>query len=304
MYEFRTTLPGDDTSLDISVYDKDDHGDDFVGSTSIELADRWYSPEWQSMEMKPIELRPIYVPISKMVQGKLELWVDIMTPEEARLNPPEDIRPPEPERWQVRTIIWTVNNVIFDGEVDLFVTGKLGDHKHQLTDTHWSSPDGRGEFNWRLIWDVIIPSRKENRLLVQIWDKNMVSTNEALAECTVNLTNIFKNAYRQKDVVHIQKQPIDLTLPYKKGVQGTVELEIEIVPYQYALDNPVRVGRDGLPDVNRPPPPWDPIHLANKISGAFDFVKGFLKGKLMAVGIVIAVVVVIAIILFLVWLFK
>jgi hypothetical protein len=298
MYEFRTTLPGDDTSLDIKVWDRDDRDDDIVGTTSIELADRWYSREWQNMDQKPIEMRTLHVPTSKMERGKLELWVDIMTPEEARKNPPEDIRPPQPERWQVRAIVWTVSKVIFDGKVDLFVTAKLGDQKHQLTDTHWSSPDGNGEFNWRMIWDVIIPNRKDNRLLLQVWDKNMVQTNEALAECTVNLTNVFKNAYKNGDVVNIEKQLIDMNLPYKTAVQGAIEIEIEIVPYQYAQDHPERPGNETLPKPTRPPPPWD---VAAKAGDAFNWMKeniaGPMKKKLIIAACVVGGVLILALII-------
>jgi len=255
------------------------------------------------MEYKPIELRPIFVPTSKIAKGKLELWVDIMTPEQARKNPPENIEPPQPERWEVRAIVWNVENVLFNFEggetVDLFVTGKLGDHKHQLTDTHWSSPDGHGEFNWRFIWDVIIPSRKENRLLLQVWDKNMVHTNEAIAECTINLTQFFKNAYKNKNNVYIVKQLVDMTLPGKGGLtQGSIELEVEIVPQAYALANPVGKGRDGLPDVNRPPPPWDMVANAGKLGNWLQKnVTGPMKKKLIIGAVILAIVLILALII-------
>eukprot|EP01129_Flabellula_baltica_P015819 TRINITY_DN818_c0_g1_i2.p1 TRINITY_DN818_c0_g1~~TRINITY_DN818_c0_g1_i2.p1 ORF type:complete len:1117 (-),score=284.37 TRINITY_DN818_c0_g1_i2:362-3712(-) len=177
MYEFRTTLPGPDTALDISIYDKDEsrEKDDLLGSTVIQLADRWFSSEWHNFDQKPIELRNLYNPKSRISQGKLELWIDIMTPEEAKATPAEDITPPQPERWQIRAIVWNVADVETQGrgKVDLFVTGKLGNHKHQLTDVHYNSPDGKGEFNWRLIWDVVIPSHVDTRFLLQVWDKSL-----------------------------------------------------------------------------------------------------------------------------------
>jgi hypothetical protein len=41
-------------------------GDDTVGTTSIDLEDRYFSPEWQSIENKPIEHRSLYHPSSRM----------------------------------------------------------------------------------------------------------------------------------------------------------------------------------------------------------------------------------------------
>ena len=64
---------------------------------------------------------------------------------------------------------------------------------------------------------------------------DLVSSSEALAECTLNLTNIFKNAYREKKVINIPRQFVEMSLPYKDGVTGSVELDIQIVPEEYDI---------------------------------------------------------------------
>lgn len=47
MYEFEASFPGADP-LKIDAYDYDDlFGDDLIGSTSIDLDDRFFCPEWQ-----------------------------------------------------------------------------------------------------------------------------------------------------------------------------------------------------------------------------------------------------------------
>ena len=48
---------------------------------------RRFNSEWRDMELKPVEMRTLRTPLSKMPQGKVELWVEMMTPEEARQVP-------------------------------------------------------------------------------------------------------------------------------------------------------------------------------------------------------------------------
>lgn len=48
-FEFVTEMPGA-PDLKVGVYDYDAHGeDDLIGSTNIDLVDRWYSPLWQNL---------------------------------------------------------------------------------------------------------------------------------------------------------------------------------------------------------------------------------------------------------------
>jgi Ca2+-dependent lipid-binding protein len=56
-YDFESVFPGC-PPLVINMMDFDDiFGDDSIGKTSIDLEDRYFSPEWQSYKFKPIEYR-------------------------------------------------------------------------------------------------------------------------------------------------------------------------------------------------------------------------------------------------------
>lgn len=57
MYEFEGIFPGC-APLNLAVYDWDQlFGDDLIGETSIDLEDRFFSPDWQAIKNKPIEFR-------------------------------------------------------------------------------------------------------------------------------------------------------------------------------------------------------------------------------------------------------
>jgi hypothetical protein len=97
MIELNAELPGAG-QLVIKVNDYDTFGtDDMIGSTTIDLEDRWFDKRWQALgheyekkeaekiedvrwKVKPIELRELHQPPSKMFQGNLECWVDILLP--------------------------------------------------------------------------------------------------------------------------------------------------------------------------------------------------------------------------------
>ena len=83
-YEFQATLPGNG-ECKIQIWDHDKLGmDDLVGETFIDIENRWFNQEWRAHDLKPAERRTLKLPGSSMSQGKIQLWVDILTPQEAK----------------------------------------------------------------------------------------------------------------------------------------------------------------------------------------------------------------------------
>lgn len=77
LFKFKATFPGA-PSIKIEVVDYDDlFGDDLIGTTWIDLDDRFFNPNWQSLEQKPIEFRQLYRSSSALSQGLISLWLEI-----------------------------------------------------------------------------------------------------------------------------------------------------------------------------------------------------------------------------------
>jgi len=228
--------------------------DELIGSTVIDLGDRWFNEEWHKINPKPIELRDLFNPSTRHSQGKIELWVDIMTEDDALKNPPEDISPPKAQGWQLRVVIWETTDVVpkdKDKSSDIFVTCKVHGQDSQTTDVHYFSKDGRGLFNWRMIWDITLPSKLPPRFIIQIWDKDFLKPNDAICEAVLNFRSFFRKAFKGKaERVKLGRQTITMDHPNFIGPQGKVELEVELVPGDEAKRFPVGLGRG---DPNRDP---------------------------------------------------
>ena len=83
-------------------------GDELVGSTEIALMDRAWSPSWQRDHRKrpPLERRSLRSRHSNHPQGYLEMWVDILTTDQAAKSPPIEIAPAPPIECELRVIVW------------------------------------------------------------------------------------------------------------------------------------------------------------------------------------------------------
>ncbi|KAG6610266.1 dysferlin-like protein [Phytophthora cinnamomi] len=216
MFALETTLPGA-SQLDISVWDRGVVLDQLIGSTTIDLEERWFHREWQEIEgrssrkkdsnLKPIEYRHLYVAQSRTTsQGFLQLWVDILTTQEAVRVEPVDISPPARKRFEVRVVIWRAENVQDQDQSeinDYFVKawmesgGGSGSSHAESTDTHWRCSNGRPCWNWRLIMKTEFPPRSPElaRLHIQLWDKDVLKWNDVLGEAQLDLYKWLRRAY-------------------------------------------------------------------------------------------------------------
>ncbi|CBN80088.1 conserved unknown protein [Ectocarpus siliculosus] len=217
VFEFEVTMPGE-SQLKLKLYDYDRFGaDELIGETVIDLEDRWFSRGWHDLESqdlvaserrgidgpyKPLELRDLSVPTSANPQGQVMMWLDILTLPQARRYPPVTMEPPSPLKVEVRVVVWRSEDVVacndFSGLRDLYcrMWMETDSKKKRDTDTHWRCKNGKGSWNYRLKFDVDLPlkSPEHGRMVLQMWDRDVLSANDIIAETSIDLYRWFLKA--------------------------------------------------------------------------------------------------------------
>ncbi|XP_071507429.1 myoferlin-like [Diadema antillarum] len=179
-----------------------------------------YALRAQKLVREHVETRKLYNPVMPdLVQGHLEMWVDIFPSGMSQPGPPFDITVRKAKKFQLRCVIWNTVDVILDetsitGErmSDIYVKGWLaGQDEKQETDVHYRSLNGEGNFNWRFVFDmdyipperVLVVKRKEHfwsvsateirvppTFVIQIWDNDKFSADDFLGAVELDLNRM------------------------------------------------------------------------------------------------------------------
>lgn len=209
MFSFDTELPGP-SQLEIAVWDHDLVLDDLIGTTTIDLEDRWFHKDWQALGrdhpkfnevgcMKPVEYRHLYTPKRTTSQGYIQLWVDILTAQQAANYDAITIAPPEPNKFEVRIVVWRGDSItnMEDSDVnDFYVKLWMEGGASATTDTHWRCSNGKPCWNWRIKLPVEFPLRTAEfgRLHIQLWNKDLIKIKDMIGEAQLDLFKWIRRA--------------------------------------------------------------------------------------------------------------
>ena len=264
-FELPTMVPGNPL-LKIEVWDKDRKGAQLIGATEIDLENRIFSQEWVEMEPKPVERRYLWTPASLAPQGKLEMWLEILTPPQALASKPKTLNAPLAMETELRVVVWSVRELntkdksvaiaMANGMADVMVTVQEDETKPpQESDIHYSCAE-EAHFNWRYLFELGLPTRK-TKLLVQIWDRRSTGPNEALAECVLQLATLHGNVQRMKTMQEVPRQWYNCYHPNHEGVQAKIDMSVWLLPRSQAeqLDMVAGYGRGAPNEHPKLPPP-------------------------------------------------
>ncbi|CAK0801702.1 unnamed protein product, partial [Prorocentrum cordatum] len=167
-----------DAQLIVELWDKDEptmlasavpavaNSDTLIGSSFIDLEDRWYSKRWnRDMKRQRIcketrKLTSLKDPL--LNNGTIEMWIEMVETDKVSATKLSALNRDPPVEVDVRIVIWEVKDVrLVDGDhTDAKVVTKLecnnkyggepGYPKTQSTDAHWNCQDN-AEFNYRVI---------------------------------------------------------------------------------------------------------------------------------------------------------
>jgi len=256
------------------------------------LEDRYFSKKWRALGSNiPIETRKIYHPSSRIPQGWVRLWTEVLPKDEAggkdSKYPKYDITPKPEEEFELRVVVWECKEIpLVDAEgcVDIYWTFKIGDTTLK-TDTHIRSQNGKGSFNWRLVFPLKLPL-KQHQITIQVWDKDLLSKDDFIAESTFDFTPEATLAFENDIAVKIlggkkKKDEKFWIQTHKSGKNGgleacgKVEVSMELIPKKEAKLTPVGQGRSSPNQMPFLPPPlgrvkfniFNPLATFNQLLG-------------------------------------
>ena len=212
-YDIAGEMPGSST-LKIQVYDYDDIlSDDLIGTTIIDLEDRYFNCDWQKLIEKPVEVRPLINPDFNGSQGQIYLWLEIFESSQKSLKIPWKISPEPITELQVRLVIWETEDMEMmdiEGTSDIYVLAYFDQNEIQKTDVHFRCQNGEASFNWRILLPLKLPVQKPE-ITLQVYDKDIFASDDYMSGATLNL----------KDLIIVPKflqMPIKFTRSYYNGL--------------------------------------------------------------------------------------
>jgi len=236
--------------LEVRVMDMQDLSlsDTCIGSTVIDLEDRWHSIEWQKHSDAanvPIEVRSLFTEETQgKNRGSIEMWIEMHDVTKHDV-PPSFLRKPADTELEIRLVIWTACDVkLIAGEeeyTNVQVSTQLdckeygGEYTYpalQETDVHYTCKDGQtAVFNWRMVYPNIKMPVTVCNLLVCLYHYEMTGKT-FIGSANIGLKRFVEKVARDSDAQTIGPHDLKFTNVESGGEHeavGTVTMTMYVL---------------------------------------------------------------------------
>lgn len=238
-----------------------------IGETLIDLDARWYNSSWRSLKKAPVETRTLTTEESSNIKGQLELFVEIFDAKEVDKHPklyrPLPISKPPQQVYVMRVVVYKVIDCTLPyiragynpaKLAALYVVARLGNRPddERATDRCKYVTDGTAQFNWRMKWDIKLPSVEiKPRLKITVFEDTSMGLGNGDDLCAVTdikLRSLMDEIVLTRKPIVKKKQYIELTHPNYPEVLTRVQLSMELTTKQAAAKKKCFTGKDGYKD--------------------------------------------------------
>lgn len=251
-----------------------------IGETVIDLDARWYNSAWRSLAKTPVETRALYSEESANLKGQLEMFVDIFDAKDVDKRPkiyrPVPISKPPQSRYELRVVVYKISECVLPYKLAnnnpaklaaFYVQTRLGNLPEHVRKTERCKyvADGIAEFNWRMKWELDLPSLDiKPRLKLEIFDDTShgLGDDQLCATADIKLRSLFDDIMVNKKPILKKRQWVLMEHPNYPDVEARIQISLELTTAELAAKKKCFVGKDAYKDTQHQdyilPPPFQP----------------------------------------------
>ncbi|CDI81794.1 C2 domain-containing protein, putative [Eimeria acervulina] len=267
MWERDVAFP-DESRLEVSVWSAHEKllqqvDDVFLGSTVIDLEERWFSKEWQAFMKKnevPMEYRPLSRTPNGSVTGSIEMWLEMMDSQKAGKVPRFNLQKPSSTDIEIRVVLWGCRGLYFKHlgpnkeTVDAVLRCTMDCTKYQgsqpllqSTDVHYYSKTGAAVFNWRVVYSRVAAPVNSCILQISAYDFRNIGESPFIGEVNLEVRKYLERVAQTMASIEVDAElRLQNRAHESLDVQtfGYVQVTLQFMAQSEATSRPVGMGRE------------------------------------------------------------